>query len=144
MPETKQYVKGACRTCHATVRVEVNGQSADEIKAKLAQAQPYECPGQHMELGRMLDGYDWDWTPIEAPEPPTDEEYGRDLIQKYGADRVFYLGDDALGSALGIKNLNILRDLEHLGFGEFGNSQHVYVRHDSPCHTTRFYVQERR
>lgn len=144
MNSTSTYIKGTCRKCGATVRVEVNGQSVEKLKDQLLRSQPYECPGQHMELGNMLDDYEWAWTPFTAPEPPTDEEYGRSLIEKHGPDRVYYLGDDAIGKLLGIKNLNTLRDLEHLGFGDFGNAEHHYVRHDSPSHTTRFYIQERR
>ena len=139
----KTYVKGTCRKCRATVRIEVNGQSIDEIKDGLANMRGYQCPGQHMELSAMLGDYDWDWTPFEAPEPLTDEEFGRKILEEYGRDRVFFLGNAEVGKALGIPNLNTVRDIDHIGFGYFGNREHIFTRHDSP-RGMRFYVRERR
>jgi hypothetical protein len=145
MPATKTYIRGTCKKCGIIIRVEMKD-ALDTLKQELSEPFPYECPGRHQEFGPMLSGYDWDWTPMQAEEPqlPSDEEYGRQLIEKHGKERVFYLGDPAIGEALGIKHLTTLKDLEHLGFGDFANAQHYYVRHDSPRHTTRFYIGERR
>lgn len=142
--DSQTCIKGTCKKCGASLRVEVNGQSMDMVKERLAVIRGYECPGQHVELGILLDGYEWDWTPFSAPETPSDEEYGRSLMEQYGMDRVYYLGDEAVGRALGIKNLITVPGLAHLGFGDFGDAEHYYVRHDSPCFTTRFYIQQRR
>lgn len=141
---TKTYVRGTCKKCGATIRVEVNGQPVERIKEALAATRGYECPGQHIELGILLDGYTWNWTPVAAIEPPTDEEFGRTLITKYGKDHLYYMGDDAIGRALDIPRLQTLRDLEHMGFGDFTNATHYYRRVDTPRMSTRFYIKQDR
>jgi hypothetical protein len=134
-------VTGTCKKCHARIRIPINGQTIENLKEVLAQTRGYECPGQHVELSTMLDDYTWDWTPVEIPDPPTDEDYGRKLITEHGRENVYYMGDDAIGTALDIPRLQTLHDLEHMGFGDFANTEHYYARHDSPRPTTRCYIK---
>lgn len=133
-----RYITGTCRTCTSIIRVPVD-RPAEELRAAIAERQGYECPGQHVELGRLLDGYDWNWVPVEADEPPTDAAYGHELLTKYPG-RLYYLGSQELGTELGIPSLHDLKDLEHVGFGDFANHEWYFLRQDSP-RGARFYVQ---
>lgn len=137
----KTYLRGTCKKCRATLRVELDGHTAEQLRARLAEIQGYECPGQHVELSPMLDGFDWDPTPVVAEEPLSDEEFGRILVVKYGRERLFHLGQDELGKQLGIRSLHEVSGLEHMGFGEFFDARHMYERFDSP-RGARFYVQQ--
>lgn len=137
------YVHGTCRKCGCVVHFEVNGRTPDELREQLRQTQGYECPGRHVELGPMLDGFEMDWTPVEREEPLSNEEFARTLVVKYGRERVFHLGEDALGLELGLRSLHEVPGLEHMGFGEFLEPKtcRFYQRWDSP-RGARFYVQQ--
>jgi hypothetical protein len=119
------------------MNVEIGEISVEEAKLRLAERTGYECPGRHHELSPLLDGFRWDWTPFEMPVPPTDEEFLEQLRQAYPGRRIFNLGEPMHG----VPHLTELRGLEHVGFGEFENADHVYLRHDSPRRSRRFYVE---
>lgn len=140
---TETYVKGRCRSCGTSVRYPMNGHTVEALQAELSSSEGYECPGRHVELGSLFDGYVWDFTPVTEPEPASDEEYGKALVVRYGRERVFHLGQDKLGASLGIRSLHELKGLEHLGSGEFIHpaESRLYQRFDSP-RGARFYVQQ--
>lgn len=82
--------------------------------------------------------FDWDFSSvIERPEPPADEEYLAQLRSRYPGKRIFLLGSPLDG----VPSLQELKDLEHIGFGEFESGTHIYMRHDSPRGSRRFYVE---
>jgi hypothetical protein len=104
----------------------------------------YSCiPGRHVELGPMSDYLTIDWMSLDekADERPTDEQYGKDLVVKYGVENVFYLGGDETGKAVGVKCLQGINDLAHIGYGEFKDDKFNYSRHDAPMNGCRFYVR---
>ena len=53
------------------------------------------------------------------------------------------MGKDELGTALGIRRLQSITGLDHMGLGDFATADHYYVRRDSP-NGTRFYVRSAR
>lgn len=136
-----QYVTGTCKKCQATVQMELNGKSVAELQEVLGLMQGFECPGRHVELSSALESFEWDWKPVWRDAPLSDEEFGVTLVEEHGCGRVFYLGNGTLGPKLGIKSLQSVAGLRHLGFGEFASDTHTYVRVDSP-HGTRFYVRQ--
>ena len=136
----KQYIRGVCRKCAAVVHIELRGMSVIELQDVLGELQGFECPGQHVELSTALEQYEWDWDPVEREEPPTDEHFGRMLISTHGQSNVLYMGKDALGTTLGIRRLQSISGLEHMGLGDFADATHYFVRRDSP-NGTRFYIR---
>ena len=136
----KHYVRGVCKTCDATIHLEVDPQRLDSLPDGLSILTGFECPGQHVVLGTALDAYTWDWTPVEREEPASDEEFGHALIAIHGRDAVYHMGPDALSTALGIPRLQSVSGLEHLGLGDFASATYYFVRRDSP-NGTRFYIR---
>lgn len=96
----------------------------------------YECPGMHVELGKIIDGYDIDFNKVyERDPPPTDEKYVRNLQEKG-----YTVIDGGLGIVKGLKSIHDYRNLKHIGFGNFESDTHIYERADSP-RGTRFYIE---
>jgi len=73
--EKERRIKGTCKICGAELQVNIGDLTVEEVKEKLAARRGYECPGFHVELGAMLEGYDWDFTPFEAEPVMTDEQW---------------------------------------------------------------------
>jgi hypothetical protein len=130
-----RYIRGTCKTCGESLRVEIGGMSPEDAAAKLKDVRGYQCPGMHVELSTMFDGYVWDMKPFEAEAPPTDEEWVKKL-QEQGLEVL----DGHHGSSLAPRNLHGMRDLKHIGFGYFESDTHLYERADSP-RGHRFYVE---
>jgi hypothetical protein len=139
----ENYVRGVCKKCAAVVHVPVGEHAIPDLQELLGVLQGFECPGQHVEFGTALEQYEWDWDPVEREAPPTDEHFGRMLIAQHGCANVLHMGKDTLGEALGIRRLQSIAGLEHMGFGDFADATHYYVRRDSPL-GTRFYVRSER
>lgn len=134
----ERFIRGTCRTpeCGRSVDFAIGDLSIEEARSAMETTQGYECPGgPHVELGRMYDGYDWDFTVFEKPSTPTDEEW---------IDYLHSRGHRVLSGTAGryetLPNLHDLRDLKHLGFGDFASAHHVYIRVDSP-RGSRFYIE---
>ena len=108
----------------------------DQVREKLRETRMYEClGGPHVELGSMLDGYEWDWTVLRKSAPRTDEEWIGQLKKKG-----FRVLSGVQGEHPELPNLHDLNDLEHAGFGDFISPTHYYQRSDSPS-GTRFYLE---
>lgn len=134
----ERYIKGTCKTleCRATVNFAIGGMTLEEVKARLGKRRGYECPGgPHMELGLMMDGYEWDFTVVEKPAPPTDEEW----VDRLGQSGYRVLCGDR-GRYPEFTNLHGLGDLRHVGFGSFESDTYRYERRDSPS-GTRYYLE---
>jgi hypothetical protein len=133
------FITGTCRTCGYILRLP--GIPLDSSRARLDQVWTYPCPGGHRMTGRLLDGYEWDWIPSTPEALPTDEEYARGLVSKYG-NLVFHLGDGL--HEFGINDILAAPGLEKLKSGELCDAHHWYLRHDSPRQTTWFFVKRER
>lgn len=134
------FITGTCTTCGYILRLP--GTPLDASRARLTQVWTYPCPGGHRTTGRLLDGYDWDWTPSTPDALPTDEGYAHALVARYGPHRVFQLGDSM--RPLGINNILSVPKLQQLDSGQLCDDDSWYLRHDSPRQTTWFFVQTER
>ena len=138
-----KYVTAVCRKCGEDLKLEVpKGASVEQFKEMLEKRTSFECPGRHVELSGPLNFWNVDWSAVyegEAPRGP--KEFARELIKAHGKENVFYLGDKKRISRMSIKPLQSVPDLNHLGFGEFGNDTHDYLRYDAPDGSIRFYVR---
>lgn len=140
-------VKTQCRKCGVTIRLDFGDMTKEEAitRAEKIDRTPRECPGGHVELtgmGTMYWGIQdairraYDLGEGEDPEPVmTDKEFvqgllteGRDIIDG-GANKV---------PKLALPSIHDLLDLEHIGFGNFQDTTHVFLRCDSP-RATPFY-----
>jgi len=131
------FITGTCKTCGYILRLP--GSPLDSSRERLEQCWTYPCPGGHRTTGRLLDGYEWDWIPSSADELPTDEQYARGLLAKYGTERVFQLGNRTPG----INDILSVPHLQKLG-SELCDDDHWYLRHDTPRRTTWFFVKHER
>lgn len=146
-------VQTRCKKCGATIRLDFSDLTKDEA-LKVAEEMdtlPRECPGRHMELGGMArlwnvreaihKAFDEGEFELVAVAPtPTDHEFIDGLLEE-GKDVI----DGGLNTVpeLRLSSLHDFRNLEHLGFGDFQNGSHVFLRHDSPK-GTRFYIRSPR
>ncbi len=138
-----KYVKAICKKCGEDLKLEIpKGATVEQFRDLLANRQSFECPGRHQELSGPLNYWTVDWSAVyDGVDPQSPKEYGRELIKKHGKENVFYLGDKKRIPRLGIKPLQSVPDLNHLGFGEFGNDAADYIRYDAPDGSIRFYVR---
>ena len=137
-------VKAKCKKCANTIQIDVGTFSREEVLARLASG-TFSCSaGKHVELEPPAKYLEIDWNTLaERKDPMSDLEFGQKLIAENGKDNVFCLGDAEVCQALGISYLNGFPGLKHLGFGDFGNDEWVFMRHDSP-RGFRFYVRRQR
>lgn len=56
------YVVGNCIKCRTKIVINIEGMTEDEAKAALAKTDMGECPGYHVEVGKMSDYYKIDWS----------------------------------------------------------------------------------
>lgn len=140
MSKTIRYLTGICKECGSEVKASVGDMTLEEARTALGERQSWECPGgglQHYVLGSMLNGVNWDFTIKEqADERVSDEEY---LAKRRadGAELFSANGDESLGLAA------LPRDCEHLGYGDFGNSEFHFSRRTTPM-GTRYYERGQR
>lgn len=139
-------IQTRCTKCGVTVRLDFGEMSREEAMAAAEKMDetPRECPGRHVELGgfRRMWGLDdaihraYDLGESEPSRPvPTDREHVERLLAE---GREIIDGGCHTVPELGLPDIHSFRDLIHLGFGEFRNDTHVFVRCDSP-QGARFY-----
>jgi len=138
-------IRTQCKKCGATLQLNfgnLSGEQAEEACRKLDTI-PRECPGQHVELGGWWDlwnleealrqAYDGRGAPRgQRPsqlEAPTDKEYVEGLLAE--GRNIFDGGLNAVPE-LGLPSLHSVPDLDHIGFGDFQNDTHTFIRCDSP------------
>jgi len=140
------FVKTSCNKCGAVVHLDLGEMNREEAERAFENLNRNgrECPGGHVELGglyRMWNleevlhrAYDLGESD-RAPEPPTDEEYVRAL--KAEGKEIIDGGSNTL-PLLNLPSIHDLAGLRHLGGGNFGNDDFLFLRCDSPV-GTRFY-----
>ena len=139
-------IRTQCKKCGAAITLDFGSLTKEEALAaadKMDQT-PRECPGRHVELSgfRRLWSLDdaiyraYDLGEGEDPAPViTDHEYVNKLLAE-GKDII----DGGLNTVteLNLPRLHDFAGLDHMGFGNFKNNSHLFLRCDSP-QGTRFY-----
>ena len=139
-------IRTQCKKCGATIKLDFGNLTKDEALAVAEKMDrtPRECPGQHTELGgfRQLWSLDdaihraYDLGEGEEPEPViSDKEYVEGLLAE-GKDIID--GGCNTVPELNLPRLHDFPNLDHMGFGNFKNTTHLFLRCDSP-RSTRFY-----
>jgi len=139
-------IRTQCKKCGVTIKLDFGEMTKEEalVMAEKMDNTPRECPGQHVELSgfRALWALDdcihraFDLGEGEEPTPvPTDKEYVEGLLAE-GKDIID--GGCNTVPELELPDIHSFPDLVHMGFGEFKNETHLFLRCDSP-RCTRFY-----
>ena len=139
-------IKTKCKKCGVTIKLDFSDltrEQAEQFCAELDRT-PRECPGGHVELC----GFRYLWSIDDAihraydlgeGEPEidvlSDKEYVEQLVAQ-GED--IYDGGLNTVPELNLPSIHSVRDLVHLGFGDFKNATHTFLRCNSP-RGTRFY-----
>lgn len=142
-------IKTQCKKCGVTIKLDFGNLTRDEAltAAEKMDTTPRECPGRHVELGGWKNLYDlddaihraYDLGESEEPTPIiTDREYIEKLLAE--GSNVIDGGCNTVPE-LHLPHLHDFPSLEHMGFGNFKNATHLFLRCDSPC-GTRFYTRE--
>lgn len=143
--ETKSQsrcLKGICKKCNATIYIEIGDLTVEQAKERLARIRSFECPGRHVELSSVLENYLWRPEPVmrEMPTPESDKDFLEKLKTQNPHRRIFLMGEPIED----VPSLQSIPGLRHVGYGEFQNDTHRYVRYDSPTRSRRFYIEEPR
>jgi len=139
-------IKTTCKKCGVTINLDFGNLSREEAEhvADQMDRTPRECPGGHVELCGFRDLWSIDDAIHHAYDlgegetklnVPSDKEHVEALLAE---GREIYDGGQNNVPELGLSSIHSVRDLEHIGFGNFRNATHVFLRCDSP-HGTRFY-----
>lgn len=142
-------IRTKCKKCGVTIKLDFGSMTKEEALAAAEKMDmtPRECPGMHVELGGWKALYSlndvihraYDLGEGEEPEPVmTDLEYVKKLLAE-GKNVI----DGGLNTVpeLNLPRLHDFSDLDHIGFGDFKNTTHLFLRCDSP-RGTRFYTCE--
>ena len=142
-------IRTQCKKCGATITLDFGSLTKEDAlaAAERMDCTPRECPGWHVEFGgwKNLYGLDdaihraYDLGEGKAPAPViTDHEYVEQLLAE-GKDII----DGGLNTVpeLNLPRLHDFAGLDHMGFGNFKNATHLFLRCDSP-QGTRFYTRE--
>jgi len=144
-------IKTTCKKCGVTINLDFGDMTREEAVKMCEELDrtPRECPGMHCELGNWryywsLDdaihrAYDLGEGESEL-NVPSDREHVEALLAE---GREIYDGGQNNLPELGLPSIHSVQDLEHMGFGNFRNATHVFLRCDSP-HGTRFYEKSPR
>ena len=142
-------VKTQCTKCGVTIKLDfgsLNKEEALDVVEKMDHT-PRECPGGHVELSSIATMWSlhdavhrgYDLGEVEEPEQViSDKEFAQSLLVQGkeiidgGANKV---------PELDLPSLHNFKDLEHMGFGNFKNQSHLFIRCDSP-RGTRFYERQ--
>jgi len=144
-------IRSTCSKCGIAIKLDFGNLTKEEALAVAERLdnEPRECPGQHMELsglGRLWRAEDaihrlYDLGEGEEAEPiESDEEFVSRIVAE--GKEVFDGGLNTV-PGLGLPSIHDLKNLDHIGFGNFQSDSHVFLRRDSP-RGTRFYVREQR
>ena len=139
-------IRTQCTKCGVTIKLDFGNLTKEEALAvaEKMDCTPRECPGQHMELGGISKLWSlddaihraYDLGEGEEPEPViSDKEYVKGLLAE-GKEII----DGGLNTVpeLNLPRLHDFPNLDHMGFGDFKNTTHLFLRCDSPC-GKRFY-----
>jgi hypothetical protein len=139
-------IRTQCKKCGVTIKLDFGNLTKDEALAVAERMDrtPRECPGMHVELSgfRQLWSLDdaihraYDLGEGEELTPVmTDREYVENLLAE--GKKVIDGGLNTVPE-LNLPRLNDFPGLDHMGFGDFKNATHLFLRCDSP-RGTRFY-----
>jgi hypothetical protein len=139
-------IRTKCKKCGVAIRLDLGELTKDEALAAVAKMDgvPRECPGQHVELGGWRELYDLDDAIHRAYDLGEGEEAEPIITDKEYIEKLLADGKDIVdGGCNTVPELNLPRlhdfhDLDHVGFGNFKNATHLFLRRDSP-NSTRFY-----
>lgn len=139
------YVRTKCNKCGISFLLDIGTMTREEAAAAFRNldTSSRECPGGHVELGgffamwNLEDALHRAYVLGETVEVhvPSDEEYVRGLLVE---GRDIWDGGANKAPRLDLPSIHGLPGLKHLGFGNFANETHVFLRCDSPA-GTRFY-----
>lgn len=144
-------IQTTCQECGVAIRLDFGSLSREEAEqvAERMDNTPRECPGFHTELGgwKRLWNLDdaihraYDLGQGEEPKPVISDREHVEILLREGTDVI----DGGLNTVpeLSLPSLHDFKDLEHVGFGNFASSTHLFLRCDSP-RGTRFYSRELR
>jgi hypothetical protein len=77
-----RYVKGQCRKCGTTIKLDLGALTPAEAHAALEMRASFHCPGNHVELAGPLKYWEIDWETVHEDDTtmPTDDEW---LVEKH-------------------------------------------------------------
>ena len=139
-------IRTQCNKCGATIKLDFGNLTKDEALAiaEKMDRTPRECPGQHTELEGFRKRWSlddaihraYDLGEGEEPEPViSDKEYVEGLLAE---GKEIIDGGCNTVPELNLPRLHDYPNLDHMGFGNFKNTTHLFLRCDSPC-GKRFY-----
>ena len=144
------YVRTTCNKCGISFLLDIGTMTREEAEAafRTIDTSSRQCPGGHVELGGFFAMWNLKDALHRAYElgdtvemnVPSDEEYVREMLVE---GRDIWDGGANKVPRLDLPSIHGLPGLTHLGFGNFANETHVFVRCDSPA-GTRFYERKPR
>lgn len=139
------FIKTTCNKCGESFHIDLGNMSRDEAQAAFRKLDitSRQCPGGHVEFGgfRALWNLDdalhraYDLGEAVELTVPSDEEHARRLLAE---GRDIWDGGANKVPGFGLRAIQEVPGLTHLGGGDFASETHVFVRRDSP-RGTRFY-----
>jgi hypothetical protein len=141
------YVETTCNKCGTKFHLDLGNMSremAEKAFHKLDNTSR-QCPGHHVELNGWYQLWNledalhraYDLGETEELQVPTDEEYVRELL---ALGKTIVDGGSNQVPDLHLPSIHEQPGLKHLGFGNFANETHSFLRCDSPS-GTRYYEQ---
>jgi hypothetical protein len=138
----RRFLKGKCNVCGCNVKLSIGDMSPEEALNVMKDVQGFDCPGlgglaPHIEIGKLSNYISFDDLEVHA-EPMPDVEadtvkFVDELKNNYG--ELFTTNPNQYGDLAGLPS-----GIEHLGFGDFGNHEFIFHRHDAP-NGMRFYTK---
>ena len=139
-------VKTQCKKCGAVIRLDFGTMTKEQAVAavdKMDQT-PRECPGQHVELSGWRALYDLENAIHRAYDLGEGEESLPVMTDRKYVESLMSAGKEVIDGGLdtvpelSLPRLHDFSGLEHIGFGNFRSTTHLFLRCDSP-QGTRFY-----
>lgn len=142
-------IRTQCKKCGVILKLDFGELTKEEALAVAEKMDmtPRECPGMHVEL----EGWNQLWGITDAIHRAYDLGKGEEALPvmtdlEY-VEKLLAEGKDIIDGGLNtvpelrLPRLHDFPDLDHIGFGYFKNTTHLFVRCDSP-RGTRFYTRE--